>query len=286
MRGLWSVFRLEARLLLRGRGLWIAAAVASVLGVWVASMGREVPYAIWSQLTTAAFFLTLILTLSTGGQIVRDREQRVDGVVLSTPISAWAYVWGKYLAALASLLALTVLMLAAAVVMDHFDAWRDPPAALGHSHYPALGPWPYVFGWLWLAVAPVIFGAALALAGVTLTGGQRVVTAVLAVFLWLGPAFFGGAAPGGWMGLLDISGMSLYSAIGYPPLPPALQALVYLGGSPSPSLGALMVRIVDAHMPPQLPAPFVWGRALYVALALLLALALVWRVRAMRRGAA
>lgn len=169
MHGLWTVLRLELRLLLRGRGIWIAGLMALFFGVYEASMLREAAYDAWEQLTVATFFVTLTLTLTTGDQVIRDRDRRVDDVLLSTPIASQSYVWGKYLAALVVLLGLSAWMLPAAIVMDHFDTWRNPPLVLGHSIYPSLGPWPYISAWLWLAIVPVIFGTALALAGVTLT---------------------------------------------------------------------------------------------------------------------
>lgn len=281
--GIGTVFRLELELLLRGRGMWFAAPVIAFFGVWEASMAREVPYDAWNQFTSAALFVTLILTLSTGDQVVRDRHRRVEGVMLSTPIATASYVWGKYLAAVAVLLSLTLVMLLAAVGMDRFDIWTNPPAVLGHSRFPALGPWPYVSAWLWLVVVPLLFGAALALAAITLTRGQRVLVAMMAVFLWLGPALLAGVFSGGWTSLLDVAGLSFYS-VGMTPLPPSLGQLALTGSSPRPADAAQMIQFVVAHMPPSLPVIFYWNRALFATLAAVLVLLTTYLVRVRRRG--
>lgn len=284
MRGLWAVFRLELRLLLRGWGIWIAGMMAVFFGVWEASMAREFPFGAWSQFTVAALFVTLILTLTTGNQVMRDRDRHIAGVLLSTPVTVQAYVWGKYLAALVVLLGLAALLLPGALLMDHFTILRDPPAVLGHSHYPSLGPWPYVSAWLLLVVVPIVFGAALALACVTFTNGQRIVSSMVAIFLWMGPAMLSSAFSGGLATLLDVVGMTLYGSIANIPLPPSLETYFLSGETPPPALGAEAVRIVTVHLPPELPAIFVWSRALFVVLAILLVSLTVLRVRTQRRG--
>ncbi len=284
MRGFWAVFRLELRLLLRGWGIWVMGLVALFFGIWEASAVREFPFSAWSQFTVAVFFVTLILTLTTGSQVTRDRDRHVDGVLLSTPVSTQAYAWGKYLAALVVLLGLAALMLPGAILMDHFTILRDPPAVLGHSHYPSLGPWPYVSAWLILSIVPIVFGAALSLACVTLTGGQRVIASILVVFLWLGPAMLSSAFSGGLTALFDVTGGSLDASIANIPMPPSLEAYFLSGATPPASIGAEVVHIVTAHLPPELPAIFVWSRVLFVALAILLVLLTGLRVQRQRRG--
>ena len=287
MREFWAVFRLELRLLLRSWGIWVAGLVPLFFGVWEATMAREFPFDAWSQFTVAVLFVTLILTLTTGGQVTRDRDRHIDGVLLSTPATTQAYVWGKYLAALVVLLGLAALMLPGAILMDRFTVLRDPPAVLGHSHYPSLGPWPYVSAWLILVVVPIVFGAALSLACVTLTHGQRVISSIVVIVLWLGPAMLSSAFSGGLATLFDVVGGTLYGSIANIPLPPSLQNIVYFSTpvAPSPEIRAEVVRIVVAHLPPELPGIFTWNRALFVALAVALALLTVRHVRAQRRGA-
>lgn len=284
MREFWAVFRLELRLLLRSWGIWVAGLVPLFFGVWEATMAREFPFDAWSQFTVAVLFVTLILTLTTGGQVTRDRDRHIDGVLLSTPATTQAYVWGKYLAALVVLLGLAALMLPGAILMDHFTVLRDPPAVLGHSHYPSLGLWPYVSAWLLLVVVPIVFGAALSLACVTFTGGQRVIASILVVLLWIGPAMLSSAFSGSLATLFDVAGTTLYDSIANMPLPPSLAYYYLSGATPSPALGAEIVRVVTAHLPPELPGVFTWNRILFVALAVLLVLLTARRVRRQRRG--
>lgn len=282
----WTTFRLELRLFMRSRGLWLAVPITAGLGVWEASMAREEPFFAWSQFIVAALFATLILVLSTGGQVAKDRECHVDGVLLSTPVSTTGYVWGKYLAGAVVLLMLAVAMLAGAVAMDRFDIWRDPPAILGHAHFPPLGLWPYVSAWLWLVVVPIMFGAALMLATVTISRGHRVVSSILVIFLWLGPAMLGSAVSDWLAGLLDVASMTFYSAAASIPVPPGdLQQVMYSGSTPPPALAARVVQFVDAHLPPALPNLFYWNRALFATLTILLVLVTVQSVRSARRGA-
>ena len=261
--------------------------MALFFGVYEASMVREATFDAWVQLTVATFFVTLILTLATGDQIIRDRDRRVADVLLSTQIATQAYVWGKYLAALAVSLGVAALMLPGALLMDH-TGWRNPPVVLGHSLYPSLGPGPYVSAWLWLTVVPVVFGVALSLACVTLTRGLHVISSLVAIVLWFGPALFASSYSGGPLSLLDIVGWSLYGSVIdtiAASLPPSLQEVFRSGAIPTPDIAAQMVRFMTAHLPPELPAIFIWNRIFFVALAVLLMLLTALYLQAQRRGA-
>jgi hypothetical protein len=178
-------------------------------------------------------------------------------------------------------------MLPGAILMDHFG-WRNPPLVLGHSLYPSLGPWPYVSAWLWLTVVPVVFGVALSLACVTLTRGLRVISSLVAIVLWFGPALFASSYSGGPLSLLDVAGWSLYGSVTdavAASLPPSLQDIFRSGASPTTGIAPQMVQFMTAHLPPELPAIFIWNRVFFVALAVLLVLLTVLRVRRQRRGA-
>jgi hypothetical protein len=194
MRGLWTVIRLELKLNRRGKAIWIIGLFMAILGINAASGIRAMPNAAWTNFgISEAFLITLILTLSTGDQINRDRERRLDGVILSTPISTAIYVWGKYLAALAMLLGLSSIYLIVAILVDQFDNWHTPPAVLAFvspSMFPPLGPWPYVVIWGLLVIAPIIFGAALVFAGITITRGQRIIAYIGVLIIWLSSIFF------------------------------------------------------------------------------------------------
>jgi hypothetical protein len=280
---LLTVIGLEWKLLWRGRGLWVAAVIMALFGVWEASSVREAPYGAWGQFAFTAWLVTLILTFTTGDQIHRDEERRLDGVLLSTPVTTTTYVWGKFLAALLALLALSGINLVAAILMDHFDSWRTPPAILGHSIYPSLGPWPYLAGWFWLDLTPLIFGAALTLVAITLSRGQRILAAAGALLLWLLPAFFSS-----WPLILDVGGEGMNYVYG---LGGSNAAFQYANqhepqGGPEASVAAHVVQLVQASLPPSFPDIFYWNRALFLCLAVLGVMMLAFWFGRQRQGRA
>jgi hypothetical protein len=277
---MWTMARLETRLLLRGRGIWIAALILALLGGWMASMIREQPEGTWSTLTYTALLSTLVLTLSTGAAVQRDADRRTDGMLLSTPVPTWAYVLGKYVVAVVVLVGLSLVEVAAGVLADHFDDWRDPPVILGHSHYPPLGPFPFVAAWAWLMLTPVIFGAALMLAGITLARGQRVLAYALALAFWLIPMLL---SYGGWPLLLDLTGVRLSYEL---PLNGSLAAFWLSASANTPAARERIMDLVRSDLPPRMPAEFIASRALFLGLALLLVLAATSMVARRRRGEA
>lgn len=277
MRGFWTVARTEFTLLRRGRGLWLAGALMAVVGVWQASALREFPPGAWGQFTFLALLVGLLLTFTTGDQIRRDRERRVADVLLSAPVATGAYVAGKYLAALAGLLGLASVGLLAAVITDRVYEWRDPPFMLGYSSFPPLGAWPYLVGWGLLIVTPLAFGAALALACLTLVRGGRTVAAFVVIAIFLLPAF-----AGDWPPLLDLVGLGgrTQRSIAVSAAPgrlaaDQLQNIPYDPRNPGyfsynrlpADVKAEVVRLVRADLPPRLPAVFWWNRALFLGLA-------------------
>lgn len=298
MTMLWPVARLELTLLRRGWGLWVSAIVALALGVWTGTMVRERPYTAWNEFVFSGFLLTLLLTLTTGDALRRDRARRVDGVVLSAPVPTAVLALGKYLAALATLLGLLGLSLLAAIVTDRFYALRDFPVALGSSYFPSLGAWPYVLGWGLLFVVPIAFGAALMLACLTLVRGGRTVAAIAVVALWLLPAF-----SGQWPAALDIVQMG--DASRYDPgqdnealglvragLDSALRDQRTPGRWQSPyellpaELTARVTALSQEHFLPELRPIFYWNRLLFLGLAVALVGLTILGLGRQRRGMA
>lgn len=260
MRGCWTVLRWELRLLARGRALWAGV--------------REQPWGAWGGLGFAALLISLVLTLATGDQLSRDRAVRLDGLVLATPVATVAYVAGKYLAALAALLALAGGGLALALLMDRFDNWRDPLHVfglalfppMGHSLYPPLGPTAYLAAWFWLVLPATLFGLALVFAGSAFARGRHPLLYVLVLLCWLGPIVIGeGVFHDHWPDLFDPTALQLavqHRATGVD----AAFLLHLTGGSPvpPPSLAAQVVALVRAHVPPVFPVVFFWNRLLLV----------------------
>lgn len=271
--------RLESRLLLRGRGVWVAALALAALGGWMATGIREQPWGAWGTMTFTGILSTLLLTLSTGNTVQRDRDRRVSDILLSAPISETAYVLGKYLAALIALLALSLIELGAAILVDHFDTWRDPPAILGHSLYPALGPLPFVAAWAWLIVTPIIFGSALTMAEITLAHGQRALAYTSVILLWVVPMVVSNV---GWPLLIDLTGAHLLYEI---PQAGGMTAFQLSSSDHiSPAVREEIMRLIRGDLPPAIPAIFIWSRALFLTLAAALVGVTIWGVARQRRG--
>lgn len=190
MRTFWIVIKLELFFIWRNWATWLIALAMLGLGAVAADNDLSQPWQIWGQLTTVGgLFLALILTFSTGNQINRDRERRLDGVIFSTPATTVVYVLAKYSAALLSLFVLTCFSLLAAILTD--EVFRVPLPFLSPVVYPAFGPQVYLLGWIWLCLVPVIFGATFMFACTTLTRGKRVIAYIATLLIWLVPIFFG-----------------------------------------------------------------------------------------------
>lgn len=282
MGTLWVVARVEVVLLLRGRGLWLAGVVLAALGVLVGASARQTPWEAWSYIgfTTAAS--TLLLAFVSGDQIRRDRDQRLDGVLLSTRAPTAAYVVGKYLAALAALLGLAGVGLAAALLADR----------LVRADFPPLGGGPHLVGWGLLVVVPLAFGAALALAAITLLPGGRTAAAFGILACWLLPVVVAG-----WPVLLDVTGA------GSAPLrrlgidrevARLVSEEVRRAGLLPPGEGqagrlpaAVKARLAGrarAGLPPRYPADFWWNRAFFLGASAALVALTTYGVERRRRG--
>ncbi len=281
MPGLWIVMRLELFLLPRRWSMLVAAVLVALAGAWVASGVREAPWSAWSEIDFAALFVTLILTFGTGDQIIRDHTRRLDGVLLSSPVSTAVYVCGKYLATLIVLLGLVGVGLIGALLMDRFDAWTDPPIMFGHSRFPPLGPWPYISSWLLLMVTPTVFGAAFVLLVTTLTRGGRAVAVPGALLFWLAPLFFSG-----WPTLLDAAAAHFYGMSDADAAAGKLAMATGIFQGPEPRAVALrVIALAQQATPHQLPPVFWWNRALFLGLAIVAVVGTVRVVSRHRRGA-
>jgi len=103
MYNFWIVMKLESRLIWSNWITWLMVLVMLIIGALCASNNRNEPWSSWANLGTTSFSISLILAFCTGNQINRHREQRLAGIVLSTPVATTGYVCGKYIAGLASL---------------------------------------------------------------------------------------------------------------------------------------------------------------------------------------
>lgn len=172
MKDFWTVMSMELLLFGRGRATLLLAIFVVFWGVFlVVGATRFTAYNAWFHFGISYFVLTLLLTFLTGNQIQRDREQRLDGVVWSTPMATGVYVCGKYVAALLLVVGFAALQLVVSVALDGFAP----------GNYPPLGPWPYLLSWCWLVLPGLVFGSASTLFSTTLS--RRWIVAAIAVLL-------------------------------------------------------------------------------------------------------
>ncbi|MGB8345651.1 MAG: hypothetical protein WCD86_12265 [Ktedonobacteraceae bacterium] len=251
------------------------------------------PWSSWANLGTTSFFISLILAFCTGNQINRDREQRLAGIVLSTPVATPGYVCGKYIAGLASLLLLAGSGLLSALLMDHFYTGSRAFLIFAPVFYPPLGTQPYLIGWAWLALTAIIFGATFMLACITLTRGQHVIASIAVLLIWVLPRFLTQSIPR----LLDITASVFYPQFSLAPAShasgadPLTQFLIqhpslFQNGPPPANLVQQVMHLSLAGIPPlPTPALFLWNRLFFLGLSLMLLILTIYGTHVMRRHA-
>src|SRR5258708_3397390 len=262
---------MEFRLFLRGKVSWLLAAFMVLSSVMLVIGGvRWNAFSAWASLGFGSLLLTLVLAFSTGNQLQRDTDRRLEGIILSTPIATTTYVCGKYLAGLLLIVGFAVLNLIVSVVLDFI---------VPTSNYPALGPWPYVASWCVLVLVPLVFGAALTLLITTFTRGQRVVTSMVLILVWLVPIF--GGSGNSLVDALNVSGW-------FPGSTDAAQKLgMTFGGAaaPSPALAQQVVQLVQAHIPWDYLTSTMWlNRAIFLLVAVFCLLGTIRSLNRQRQG--
>jgi ABC-type transport system involved in multi-copper enzyme maturation permease subunit len=267
MKDFWTVIHMELLLFRRGRMSWWLAIFTVFWGLFlVVGATHYTAYNAWFHFSVSSFVLTLLLTFLTGNQIQRDREQRLESVVWSTPMATGVYVCGKYVAMLLLVVGFAALGLVTSVAVDGFAG----------GNYPPLGPWPYLLSWCWLVLPGLVFGSALTLFSTTLS--RRWIVAALAVLLiWLLPILLGGGIPD----VLSISGNFLDTT------DPAkmLGATFKSSFAPSAAVAQQVVHLVQVSVPQaHLTGTFLINRLLFLSLGVLFVLATIWGFRRQRQG--
>lgn len=275
MYSFWTVMKLELFLIWRNWATWLIALAMLVSGLLVADNNRNQPWGV-------GLFLTLILTFSTGNQVNRDRERRLDSVVLSTPILTMVYVLAKYSASLLSLPGLLTLNLLTALLADQFYNAPQQVLFLAPVIYPSPGSQVYLLDWLWVLLVPVIFGTTLMLACTTLTQGKRVVAYTATLLVWLIPVF---AISSDRASFFDITAMSFTTGAN-----PAANFWFqhHPGGPASLPLSQFVQQIIPlarANVPPApLLASLLWNRLFFLGLTLILLYLTILSVQRARRN--
>lgn len=272
MKNIWIVTTMEFRLYLRGKASWFLAAfmiISSLYFLYQAYLSHAHPYAFWANMGIAYLLLTFVLVFSTGGQLQRDWDCHLDGIILSTPISTLTYVCGKYLASWLLILGLALVNLLITLAGDLLL-----PATGGAI----IGPWPYIASWGVLVLIPLLFGAAVTLLITTFTRGQRVVTGLLLFFIWLGPTIIEGQSGKNYplVDVLNVTGWFLFST----------DAPQMAGrASPLPEAARQVVQLVQTHIPWDHLTAIMWlNRAIFLLLAILCFLGIIASLHRQRSG--
>jgi len=293
MYNFWAVMKLEFRLIWLNWVTWLMVLAMLIIGASCASSNRNEPWTSWAHLGTASFFISLILTFCTGNQINRDHAQRLDGIVLSTPVATPGYVCGKYLAGLASLLLLAGSGLLSALLVDRFSAGSHAFLIFSLPFYPSLGAQPYLISWAWLVLTPITFGSTFVLACITLTRGQRVIASLAILPIWILPLFLVGSVPQ----LLDITAAVFFpdyslAPAGPAPMTPFRQFVNQhpswnMDAPPPANLVQPIMHLSLAGVPPSpVPSMFLWNRLFFLGLSLLLLVLTIYGTHMLRRRAA
>lgn len=101
------------------RGIWVFRSIDTSLGspkAWVDSEFQTVyVYALISY-----FMISFFVAVAAGMPLIRDAEQKVGELLNSTPLRPSEYVWGKFLAALASSLIAVLVLPVSTGILSHF----------------------------------------------------------------------------------------------------------------------------------------------------------------------
>lgn len=293
MYNFWVVMKLECRLIWRHWVTWLILLVMLLIGALCAANNRNEPWSSWANLGTTSLFISLILTFCTGNQINRDRAQRLDGIVLSTPVATPSFVCGKYLAGLASLLLLAGSGLLSALMTDHFASGSYGFLLFAPAFYPPLGVQPYLIGWAWFVLPAIIFGATFMLVCMTLTRGQRAIAYLVSLLTWVLPLFLTQSFPR----LLDITAAVFFPQFSLAPAShvtsttPLRQFLIqhpilFQNSPPPANLIQPVMHLSLAVIPPSpVPSLFLWNRLFFLGLSLLLLVLTMYGTHALRRRA-
>jgi len=267
MKDLLTVIWMELLLFRRGRTIWLLGIFSVLWGLFLVGMIHSQAYYAWVHFVISYFILTLILTLITGSQIQRDREQRLDSVIWSTPIATSVYVCGKYLAMLTVVLGFATLQLLTTMVLDQLV-----PGA-----YPPLGVWPYLLCWCWLVLPTLVFGLGLTLFITTLT--QRpFVTSLIVVFIWVFPIISGGTIP-------QVINITAFTNAPDPVQDFAFSLTKEQQLNPSTNLAQQIVHLTQAVVPQaHITYTLIINRLLFLSLAVLLFILTIRDFKGQRQG--
>lgn len=286
MKRFSTVFYFELLLYWRGWLGWAIAVIVALFGWNIAPLVNLQTPLLWEILCLAFSLLTLMLAFMTGNQIQRDRQLRLDGIIMSTAVATGSFVLGKYLAQL-----LTILFYAAVALLALLGASLRTIEAPYFS--PPLGPGVVVQIWLMLVPVPLIFVCALTLFGISLLRGKRAFVFVLVLLIWIVPI-----ALIGW--LPDVLSLSTPSLLILPSSQPPSSSMLRLDSAKrlyveklssdgvlhfTPADGKDLVHLYQTMVIPEhMTTTFLLNRGLFLALSTLLFIGTLSILRLQRQG--
>jgi len=145
---LWTVCRLDLLHYLKRPLFWIWLLIVALcaLGLSTGDMriqtGDSSTGGLQGHITSAysnafeltvlgALFYTFFVAVAAGMELIRDREQRIESLLHSTPLRPSEYVWGKFGAALLASLTVLGLQLAFTMLLKHQVSAESRPDLIG-----------------------------------------------------------------------------------------------------------------------------------------------------------
>ncbi|MCZ6597376.1 MAG: M1 family aminopeptidase [Planctomycetota bacterium] len=145
---LWAVCRLDLLHALKRPLFWIWGAIVFLCALGLSNGSLKIQagdsatgglqatitsaFAIALELTLlGGLFYTFFVAVVAGMEVIRDGEERVEPLLHSTPLRASEYVWGKFLAALVSSLAMLALQVFLAAFFRHLVTVETKPELIG-----------------------------------------------------------------------------------------------------------------------------------------------------------
>ncbi len=121
----WNAFLMSS-------GAWFIRSVDTAVGTEKSFVNSEFQIAFVFALMPV-MILGLFIAIATGSPLIRDAGHRVGEIIHSTPLRPSEYVWGKFLAAIASSMAVLVLFLMTLILLN--DVIPNPAAAEIHGPF-------------------------------------------------------------------------------------------------------------------------------------------------------
>ena len=102
---------------LMSMGIWFIRSVDTAVGTEKSFVNSEFQIAFVFALLPG-LLLGLFMAIATGTPLIRDAQQKVNDILNTTSLRPWEYIWGKFLAAMASSLSVIVLFVLSAILLN------------------------------------------------------------------------------------------------------------------------------------------------------------------------